>query len=262
MVINKADIETLNRLGLTLSEAKVYLALTWVQKADVKEIARSLDTAKCEVYRVISSLEKVGLVEKILAIPSAYKTIPVEEATQILLHKKTEEYNDLQKKTMTLVANLYRTRKNEKLVDEENKNIIISEGKIVGKRLVNQLLSTQKSFETMSTWSVSARMLTRYSGDLKQLIKNKVKIRVLTDKVRRGERRPAFLDDLQSDYFEIRYHKNPIEIKMAIRDKSEVNVCLSAAYKKGPNAWSNNLIFAQLATNCFEYMWNEAAIEQ
>ena len=86
---------------------------------------------------------------------------------------------------------------------------------------------------------------------------------MLTDKSRKDAQTPQFLVDLQKNpYFEIKYYKNPITIKMAIRDKEDVNVCFSASKKKGsPNIWSNNPIFAQLANNCFEYMWNKTTEE-
>jgi hypothetical protein len=99
--------------------------------------------------------------------------------------------------------------------------------------------------------------------DFKQKTDNKVKVRVLTDNLRKDSKTPQFLIDLQaSPYFEIKYYKAPLAIKMAIRDKEDVNVCISSTKNKGsPNIWSNNPIFAQLATNCFENMWNEAIKE-
>jgi sugar-specific transcriptional regulator TrmB len=154
-----ADIETLHSLGLTILEAKVYSTLVVPENADVKGIARSLNIAKCEVYRALSALEKLGIVEKILTIPSEYKAIPIEEASLILLDKKTAEYNELQNKTQQLVANFNKPNLKITWEDEKEQNIIISEGKVVGKRLVNQLCRANKSFETISTWSVCASML-------------------------------------------------------------------------------------------------------
>ena len=99
----ESDIETLHRLGLTVLEAKVYSSLITREGAEAKTIARSLNIAKCEVYRAISSLEKTGLIEKKLTIPSVYKAIPIREASRILLDKKTAEYNKLQEGAEKLV---------------------------------------------------------------------------------------------------------------------------------------------------------------
>jgi sugar-specific transcriptional regulator TrmB len=254
---HESDIETLHRLGLTVLEARVYSSLIARDCSEAKTIARCLNIAKCEVYRAISSLEKLGLIEKTLTIPSVYKAIPIKDATRILLEKKTAEYIELQEATKKLVTTFDRT-KTLTVGEEDKQSIVISEGKAVVKRLVNQLRTTQKTFESISTWNVCAKMLCDWFDDFKWLTENKVNVRVLTDKLRKDSQPPNFLLDLQkSSFFEIRYYKEPLSIKMAIRDKKEVNVCF---YEKrgSPNMWSNNPIFAQLATKCFEYMWNEA----
>jgi sugar-specific transcriptional regulator TrmB len=263
MDAQESDIETLHSLGLTVLEAKVYSTLVVPENADVKGIARSLNIAKCEVYRALSSLEKLGLVEKILSIPSEYKAIPIKEASLILLEKKTAEYSELQKKTQQLVVNFDKPNLKITWEDEKEQNIVISEGKIVVKRLVNQLCKAKKSFETISTWSVCAPMLSGFYEDFKLITNNKVKVRVLTDNLKKDSQTPQFLIDLQtSPYFEIKYTKTPLAIKMAIRDKEDVNVCISSTKNKSsPSIWSNNPIFAELATNCFENMWNKALKE-
>ncbi|MCW3983590.1 MAG: hypothetical protein NWE96_06290 [Candidatus Bathyarchaeota archaeon] len=247
----------MHRLGLTVLEAKVYSSLIAREGAEAKTIARNLNIAKCEVYRAISSLEKTGLIEKKLTIPSVYKAIPIREASKILLEKKTAEYKKLQEDAEKLVISLERSSTFD--LDKENEQgIVLSEGKTVTKRLVNQLRTTEKSFESISTWNVCARMLCDWIDDFKWLTENGVNVRVLTDKLRKDELTPQFLLDLEkSQFFEIRYYKEPLSIKMAIRDKKEINVCF---YEKrgSPSMWSNNPIFAQLATKCFECMWNEA----
>jgi sugar-specific transcriptional regulator TrmB len=255
---HESDIETLHRLGLTILEAKVYSTIVMTENGYVKGIARSLNIAKCEVYRAISSLEKMGLVEKMLTIPTTFKAIPIKETAQILLQGKTAEYAELQKETKKLVSNLHGANPKINPQEEKEQNICISDGKTVGKRLVYQLSSSKKSFETISTWEVCRNMLSRHSDDLGLLMKNKVKVRILTDKLRKDEHMPKFLVNLQKNpYFEIKYYKNQLAIKMAIRDKEEVNVCFSAT-KGAPNIWSDNPLFAQIVTNCFEYMWNES----
>ena len=86
-----SDIEILHKLGLTFLEAKVYSTLVMLENSDAKGIARPLNIAKCEVYRAISSLEKLGLVEKMLTVPSVYKASSIKDASQILLGIKEEK---------------------------------------------------------------------------------------------------------------------------------------------------------------------------
>ena len=51
-------------LGLTLLQAKAYLALSQLGKATVKTISKTANVARQDVYRVMLALEKLGLAEK------------------------------------------------------------------------------------------------------------------------------------------------------------------------------------------------------
>jgi sugar-specific transcriptional regulator TrmB len=254
---SNANIATLHKLGLTVLEAKVYTSLALAGNTEVKTLAHSLNIAKCEVYRAIAALEKTGLVEKLLVIPANYRAIPIDDATRILLENKSTEYNKLQKETQELVKSLCNADTANPKLEEDD--IIVSEGKIVAKRLITQLQTATSSFETISTWNVCARMLCDWSKDFIRLTKSGVHVRVLTDHSPNGELTPEFLMDLQeSPFFEIRYYWEPLMIKLAVRDRCEVNICFSEK-SSSPNIWSKNPVFAQLANKTFECMWNEAA---
>jgi hypothetical protein len=148
------------------------------------------------------------------------------------------------------------------ICEEKDQDLSINEGKIVGKRLVDQLHKSKTSFETISTWNISIRMLSNHLEDFKLLIEKGAKIRILTDRSINAQAQVpvCLLKELQeSPFFEIRYYKEPLILKMAICDKKEVNFCLSDKHPS-PNVTSSNRVFAQLAIKCFECMWNEAQI--
>jgi sugar-specific transcriptional regulator TrmB len=225
---------------------------------DAKTLARNLDVAKCEVYRAIASLQKIGLVEKSVTIPAVYRATPIKDAAKILLDKYTLEYSNLQKLSETIVNSF--DDMNFASSEEKDQDLSINEGKIVGKRLVDQLHKAKSSFETISTWNISIRMLSNHLEDFKSLTEKGVIIRILTDRSIKAQVPFRFLKELQdSPFFEIRYYKEPLILKMAICDKKEVNFCLSDKHPS-PNVTSSNRVFAQLANKCFECMWNEAQI--
>jgi sugar-specific transcriptional regulator TrmB len=225
---------------------------------DAKTVARNLDVAKCEVYRAIASLQKNGLVEKSVTIPAVYRATPIKDATRILLDKYTMEYNNLQKLSETIVNNFDGWRNITS--EEKDQDLSINEGKIVGKRLVDQLHKSKTIFETISTWKISIRMLSDHLDEFRSLTEKGVIIHILTDRSMNPQVSFGFLKELQENpFFEIRYYKEPLILKMAICDKKEVNFCLSDRHPS-PNITSNNRVFAQLAVKCFECMWNEAQI--
>ncbi|MEX2723761.1 MAG: helix-turn-helix domain-containing protein [Candidatus Freyarchaeota archaeon] len=57
-------IQTLTDLGLTFLQAKTYLNLAKLGKANVQTIAKASNVARQDIYRIMPSLQKLGLAEK------------------------------------------------------------------------------------------------------------------------------------------------------------------------------------------------------
>lgn len=254
--VSEASIETLHKLGLTVLEAKVFTTLVCIGSKNVRSLARYLDIARCEVYRVVASLEDKGLVEKQLASPTVYKAVALEDAIQILLLHKKEEYDRLDKETSELLKKAKALDKMA-LTDDTECDLIISKGKIIPKRLASQLKATHSSFEAISTWKTCSRMLCNNFGALKVLLKNGVHIKILTD-LPTDDVASEILHELNKNpTFEIKYSKTPLTPKLAIRDREEINMCFSET-DSSPNLWSNNSIFVRTFTQYFDFMWRDA----
>jgi sugar-specific transcriptional regulator TrmB len=98
MLSNDETIYLLMDLGLTCSQAKAYLALTVLKKAEAKKIARVSCIARQDIYRIMPELERIGLVEKLIATPVLYGAIPLYEGALKLHEKKTSHALMLQEK--------------------------------------------------------------------------------------------------------------------------------------------------------------------
>jgi sugar-specific transcriptional regulator TrmB len=61
------DIQTLTDLGLSLLQAKTYLNLAKLGKANVQTIAKASNVARQDIYRVMPKLQKLGLAEKFIS---------------------------------------------------------------------------------------------------------------------------------------------------------------------------------------------------
>lgn len=258
-VQEEEDIETLTDLGLTLLQAKTYLTLAKLGTANIKTAAKVANIARQNMYQVIPSLQKMGLVEKIIATPSIYKATPIEQGLTILLQHRTKEYTELKNKTKKLITH-FRTKSIISPQEEEAQFIVTSEAGLVTKRLENQIYNAKNTIYTVSTWQCCGAMLAHYNNDIKKALKKGIRFRALTDKEGTNRISPVDLKTLKSNpLFQIRYSTKPIQIRMTITDQQDVNLCISTAANKGlPNMWSNNPNFAKLAIGCFEEMWKEA----
>jgi sugar-specific transcriptional regulator TrmB len=81
-------IKVLNLLGLTILQAKVYLALTELEQASAKEVSQTAHEDRAEVYRTVYKLQELGLIEKKITTPTIFIAPPMKEGLRILLERK------------------------------------------------------------------------------------------------------------------------------------------------------------------------------
>jgi hypothetical protein len=85
-------VRILTRLGLTISQSKVHLALFELKKATGKITAKHSKVARQEAYRVLDELQEKGLVEKIIARPTEFEPIPIDDCIYILIKGKKMKF--------------------------------------------------------------------------------------------------------------------------------------------------------------------------
>ena len=98
MVVSNNHPEDLIALGLSGSQAKVYLALLKNGTSSVREVAKTASISRPDTYRSIISLEELGIVERIITNPTKFKPLPLKETLSILVSQKEKQFSDLRKK--------------------------------------------------------------------------------------------------------------------------------------------------------------------
>jgi Predicted transcriptional regulators len=84
-------------LGLTYVQAKIYLSLAKLGVADTKSVAKSSGVARQDIYRIMSSLEVIGLMERSITKNLKYKATPTKEGLPLLLDRKKTSVLDAEK---------------------------------------------------------------------------------------------------------------------------------------------------------------------
>ena len=82
---NDEDTVLLLGLGLSLNQARVYLAILQLQKTTAGQIAKFSKVRREDVYRTLPTLEKMGLIEKLLGKPSKIRATPISDALTFLV---------------------------------------------------------------------------------------------------------------------------------------------------------------------------------
>jgi sugar-specific transcriptional regulator TrmB len=111
--------EALMVLGFSLNQARVYLTILQVGSPSVGEIAdENSKLYRQDIYRILKTLEKKGLITKTLGVPVRAKAIPVKEALGNLVAtekekalERTKHIESALKKTLNAINMLYETEK-------------------------------------------------------------------------------------------------------------------------------------------------------
>ena len=258
MPLKEEAVQTLVNLGLTVLQAKVYLALAKLGTSTGRTTAKEAQVASQDVYRVLSELQEKGLAEKIIAKPTMYKATPIKVGLSILLQYKKEEYIETEKQAK-IISNNFCENGNQKIL-HEYEFIITSEINLLFKMHEKLADTTKKSIDFVAPMKMSEKMLFHNCQYIKRTIKRGVKIRVIAQKVN-GEtiaENPKPL--LKNPLFELRYlPETSIPFGMHIFDKQEVTLAVSE--KPIPSLWTNNPHVVKLAEVYFEDMWNNAQIK-
>jgi sugar-specific transcriptional regulator TrmB len=83
-------VELLVRLGLTFTEAKIFLARYIIGTASARTVAETAGVAREVVYQILPTLQEKGLIEIVLTTPQTYKAIQAE-------HRQPNHYNPQRK---------------------------------------------------------------------------------------------------------------------------------------------------------------------
>jgi sugar-specific transcriptional regulator TrmB len=254
-MIGQEHIQTLKGFGLSGLQAKTYLTLLELGEADTKTIAQASNVARQEIYRVMPSLQELGLGKKRMGKPAHFKATPLEDALEILIKKEKEKINRLEDKHSRLIANL-QNESTDIFSAVEAQFIVTSKFVPFFDSHEKLLAQTKEKIDIM----VPAIGLDRFSkswAQLKKLMKKRrdLKVRVVIQKVEEDNSLPKLILDYPD--FELRYAPKDVTFGMYIFDQRELT--LSIAENNGlPSLWSNNPNLVILAENYYKQMWEKA----
>jgi sugar-specific transcriptional regulator TrmB len=259
MFQNDEALEILFDLGLTSLQAKVYLALTAVEKAGAKEISEISDVARQDIYRIILTLENLGLVEELIGKPILYKAIPLKAGSFMLLQERKKEQLELEEK-IDLFLKRSKERKSNEMVQGDNLQIgLSSERKILVKRL-EKALSEAEACDMIFPAENLGFVISVFFESIETALEKGKKIRIITEKTE-GAPRPRELEILRKNpLFEIKFVPLLIDLRVVINRHKEVNIRVSSSSPKGKSGvlYSNCAEMIEMAEIMFEALWRSA----
>jgi sugar-specific transcriptional regulator TrmB len=246
-------------LGLTLVQARVYLALVESGRSRISAIAKISKVARPDIYRTLSKLQELGLVEKIIETPLEYRAIPMNEGLSLLLETKTEQYEKLRSETRILLHTAKMQKPGKKKHITGPQFVLIPQGKTVIERIKTAIEKAQLSIDLVLSWKrFSHGIASDFAESIEIAWAKNVKTRFIIEsplKSKTAEQLIQFCKAKPS--CQIRFTRNHPRTVFGIYDKKEVFVIVfsKTGLPGSPALWSNNPSLIALADDYFEKLW-------
>ncbi len=180
-IFSDRDINSLENLGFTSSQIKVYLTLLNAGCSNAATVSKFSGVVRQDIYRVLNELMDKGLVAKTLDVPSKFDPVSLEDGLVILYDRKKTEIINMQERVTELLKNFKGKKKNTDLNKEPLFEIqAINVGsELSGKEIID---AAKISLKTILPWEMFVKLSTIHSKKQKRALRRGVKIRVLTEK--------------------------------------------------------------------------------
>jgi sugar-specific transcriptional regulator TrmB len=252
------EVLTLSRLGLTFNQARVYLALIRSGLSTAKTISKNSGIARPDVYRIMPTLEKLGLVERIVSAPCKFRAISRQHAFSVLMDRRIKETSELQAITKEMLK-VFKNNTNRTVFEEAESQFVLVPEQVAIQRKKKRLERTARSFDVITSWKRFPNAFTfTYKKEVTEALKRGVKIRVIIDKPEEEEIVSDTIKHLEKHpAFKIRYSLEPLTALISIIDKDEACVCThtKTALTEDSFLWTNNPSLLSLLQDYFEILW-------
>ena len=245
----ESTTETLTELGLTLNQARIYVALLGSERLlTAKEISKITSITRQDVYRIMPTLQNIGLVEKSITAPTMFKPTPLKLGVSILMENKMQQYNELINKANKLSSK------------SETKNQQPAEEAVIQK-INNVTGNVQMSLDIVTSRKRFPRAVVEFFDSRMQSLQRGVKIRVVSEKLTSINMALEEIMSIEKQAGAVtRFLSAPPPALILLIDEKEVMIITSATGTLETSAlWSTNPSLIALGKSYFENMWNSAA---
>ena len=259
LTVQDKAIQTLTGLGLTVLQAKVYLAFPREGKSTVKGLAKTSKVARQDIYRISTQLLNLGLIEKLVDTPTKFKAIPIKAAVDMLIERRKKETAQLEQKSTEVVRSLIAANEQAELTDDESQFIIMKDLQARLIKAREKIQSVKKSVKIVTSWSFFLTYVLENVEEYIEAVKRGVNVQVVVEKPKKIGKLPKKLKTLMKHpLFQIRYVSSLPPSIVAIFDNEEVRIPIqtnTAPWGTGVLV-SNNPSLIELAENYFEVVWD------
>jgi sugar-specific transcriptional regulator TrmB len=255
------DIQTLQELGLTLSQAKVYATAVKLGYAKAKDLWKKSGVGRQEVYRILAELLDKNLIEKEVSTPTQFRPVPLSKGVQTLLNRKREELHRVSLKARDFVS---RNKKAEKIKTPESHFLILSRKHLAENRSGDSYKNARNTIEYLSLFKRFSDAFAFEIDLYEDVVERGVQMKIVTETLdacqcERLEQIAANL--LRKKNFKVRFADQIDKtVAFSIIDGKEAYFPLNPdkQLSEDQTLWTNNAALVSLAENYFKIIWRGA----
>ena len=257
---NDENTDLLLGLGLSLNQARVYLAILKLEKTTVGQVAKFSKVRREDVYRILPTLEKMGLIERLLGKPTEIRATPISDALTFLMAEEKKRFDERLSGMRVTVKRLSLKDWKQPLPEEESIYILIAEKKAILAKTAGLIRNSRKEVALIADKERIILILSQLSDECKQAIKEGAQIRLIfegdsTDDLLK-EKVKKLIDDAS---IHVKFHRKPLSHFIMSDDKEAlITTSKESGLGESPSLWTNNSNLIGVLRNSFESDWEKA----
>lgn len=262
MVIAETHVVTLEKLGLTQLQAKIYLATLTLQRATAIKISTTANVARPDVYRIMPCLEELGLLKKLITTPTLYEATPLRNACQLLIGKKREQYSQIQKESEDLIRQ-YAERSYIQPPDivDEGFSIIASK-ELWQDKFASTVRASQDSIYVIGEWTNLTSITLSNPQIYLDPLQRGLTVKLITNRATDQHIIDVWNNQATNSFpkLEIQLVSERPPINAMIFDGKTATMCVRSTPDSElvPSLWSDNPEFVKVLVGYFENLWAKA----
>ena len=255
-------VETLIGVGLTLCQSRVYVALCQLGATDAKTVSKFADVPRQDFYRIVLTLQDLGLVEKIISYPLTFKAIPLDLGAFLLIERRKQDTEILEKRMKDILEN-FRMDNNTEIHLGNSKFVLISGKDSVFKKIGKFIEKAESNIDVITSWRRFSKI--HYFFDLlKEASARGVKIQLISEIPPKDKASESLMDLVnRNSLCEVKLISYFPKTILSIFDKKEVLIISDpkAELTEGDALWSNNPSLLAAMNDFYEMTWKTAQKE-
>jgi len=225
------------------------------------KLSKDAMIARPDIYRVITSLDNLGLIEKTLNKPTLVKAIPLSDGIKFLIKRKKLETLNTFEESRNLIEFFKNCPNKNGEKENEHNFIFIPEKEAYLRKRHKEISDSQTSIDFITSWKRFPLKIHTFTESTKNALKRNVKIRVILEKPPNEYSVSKTIQELEKyPNYQLKYTHNPPPAIIVIFDSKRaiIDMSSSSGLAEAPAIWTNNLCFLSIVSEYFENIWKTA----